>query len=203
MKFRTKFVAVALGVLSAVLLNASSSQAATTWDAVKKKIEGCKDYSLTYAYNGPKGKFNFEYVYIASPMKVRTKILRGSDRNVGTVTIYDKDKDANTVAYRVGSSQLKRSLDHKDVTGTAFYQGVYTLVLSNVKGATPKVSAGETMKGKATTLFEFNVGAGGTYKIWATDDGDIVQTQKIEGAKVTEERKFSDIKWDSNPSTAW
>jgi hypothetical protein len=55
MKFRTKFVAVAMGVLSAVLLS-TQSQAATTWDAVKAKVAGAKDYSCKYVYDGPKGK---------------------------------------------------------------------------------------------------------------------------------------------------
>lgn len=199
MKFRTKFVAVAMGVLSAILLGTSQSQAATTWDAVKAKVAGAKDYSCTYAYTGPKGKYNFEYACINNPLSVRTKVLRGSQDRVGAVTVYNSTENANQVVARVGSGQLKRSLDHKDVAGTSLYQSVYGLIIKDCGSGAPKVSAGESYKGQPTTLFTFTNGC----KVWALDDGTIVKSQKVDGAKVTEERVFSDIVWNSNPKTGF
>lgn len=199
MKFRTKFVAAALGVLSVILLNASTSQAATTWDAVKAKVAGAKDYSCTYEYVGPKGKYNFEYACINNPLSVRTKVLPGSQDRVGAVTTYNSSENANQVVARVGSGQIKRSLDHKDVAGTSLYQSVFGLIIKDCGSGAPKVSAGEAYKGQATTLFTFSNGC----KVWATDDGTIVRSQKVEGSKVKEEREFNNVQWNVNPKTGF
>lgn len=199
MKFRTKFVAVAMGVLSAILLNASTSQAATTWDAVKQKVASAKDYSCTYEYVGPKGKYNLEYACINNPLSVRTKILRGSQDRVGAITVFDSAKDANKVYIRYGGGQLTRNLDHKDVSGTTLYQSVFGLIIKDCGPGNPTVSAGDAWKGKPTTLFTFNNGC----KVWAIDDGTIVRSQKVEGSTVKEERKFDDVQWNVNPKTSF
>lgn len=198
MKFRTKFVAVAMGVLSTILLSASQSQAATTWDAVKAKVANAKDYACKYTYDGPKGHAVIEYGYVANPLAVRTKLLPGSTDEKGAkkvgVVVYNPAKDDKVVA-RIGNGQIKRSIDHVETKGTSLYQSVFGLIIKDAGTGAPKVSVGEDFKGKPTTLFTFGNG----YKIWATDDGDIVHAQKFEGSKMTEDRRFTEITWNCNP----
>ncbi|MEW6280929.1 MAG: hypothetical protein AB1758_20105 [Candidatus Eremiobacterota bacterium] len=201
MKLRTTLAALVLGMLGALVIGAPAARAEANWDAVKKKVESAKDYFVNYDYESTKkGKFKFEYAYV-SPGKIRTKILRGSDKNVGTVIVYDVDKDPKHVIARVGTGQLVRGLDHADVKGTSFYQSVYGLILSDVKSGKPVTKAGENIRGQATTLFEFNVGAGGTYRIYANDNNEILRSEKLEGGRVVEKRDFTKIEWNVNPKT--
>jgi hypothetical protein len=173
-------------------LATSAAFADVTWDAVKKKATSCKSYELTYNYDGPKGKLKFSY-HIILPGKIRTEILESNDSSkVGTVLVYDADKDKDKVIAKIGGGVVPRKTSHKDVVGTPFYQSLFALIFDQIGGGTPTTSSDG---GK--TKFSFKTGSG-TYNVWANAAGDITRTERNDGHE-HETRDINNIKWDSNP----
>lgn len=175
-------------------LMSSSAFAATTWDAVKKKVTSCKDYEVSYRYDGPKGNFKFDYRCIL-PGKIRVEILesKSDSSKVGTIIVYDQAKNKDKVTYKTGGGVMTRNTTHKDVEGTPFYQPVFNLILDQTKaGGAP------TVKDEGgRTRFDFKTGSG-RYSVWANDAGDIVKTERTD-SKETETREFQAVKYNCNP----
>ena len=176
----------------AVVACASAAFADVTWDAVKGKITGAKDYTLVYKYEGPKGNFKFDYK--AAPPKIRTEILeaKSDPSKAGTVSVYDPGALADKVRFKTGGGTITRNLTHKDVVGTAFANPIFTLILDAVKGITPTTKADGDK-----TQFSFKTGTG-TYSIWANKDAEITRTERIDG-RDREVRDFSNVKFNVGP----
>ena len=171
----------------------SAAFADVTWDAVKKKATSCKDYTVSYKYDGPKGKLKFDYRCVLAG-KIRTEILESNDSSkVGTVLVFDKSWNADKVRAKTGGGVITRNLSHKDVTGTPFYQSVFGLILDQVAGSGAPVAKTDG----GNTRFEFKTGTG-RYNVWANDSGDIVKSERTDKLE-KETREFSNVKYNSNP----
>lgn len=186
-------------MMTTALLAACSLHAfaETTWDAVKKKVADGKSYSVEYKYDGPKGKFKFDYRAVV-PDHIRSEIKEASDQSrVGIVAVYDASW--KQVRYKSGGGIIPRNLDHPDVKGTAFMTPVFSLIMDQVGGGKPSSTTAEGDR----TRFEFKTGAG-RFTVWARDNGDIAKTERIDSAtKEKETREFNAIQWNSNPATGF
>lgn len=180
--------------LLSVFLLASAASAEVSWSDVKKKVNGAKSYSVIYKYSGPRGKFDFDYAFTGNG--VRTEILRGSDKSkIGTVIVYDAGWNKDRVRAKTGGGTIVRNITHDDVKDTPFYRSIYGMIFDQVdKLGTPKATA----SGK-NTVFTFK-GAGGQYRIWANENGEIVKTERKD-KREKETRRFATHKWNNNPST--
>lgn len=170
------------------------AQAEVTWDAVKSKITGAKDYSVIYKYNGPNGIFDFDYRWAGD--KIRTEITnsKSDPTRKGTVIVYDKSWKADQVRAKTGGGMITRNLTHKDVVGRPFHQSLYGMILDQVKTlGKPKVTA----QGDKT---QFTFGA--DYTIWANAKGEIIKTERKDG-KTKEVREFLTHKWNTSPAVGF
>ena len=187
---------IAMTALSVILCNLAAF-ADVSWDSVKQKAASASNYEVIYRYDGPKGKFKFDY-RINTPDHIRTEILESNDasKGAGTIIVYDAAKSKDKVTIKTGGGFLNRNLTHKDVDGTPFYQSVFSLILKQIGGGTPKAS-----KDGDRTRFDFATG-GGTFKVWADTSGDITKTERVDSHE-RETREFSGIKFNSNPKTSF
>ena len=174
---------------------------ANNWNAIKAKAEGAKDYALKYDYSGQRGTLKFDYAVVMDGPKVRTEVLRGSDRNVGTVIVFDPSFATDKVRAKIGMGRITRSLDHADVKGTPFFQPLFTMILNELKtyGA-PKVVGTEKVRGQETTVYEFVGPSAINYKVWANANNEMIKTEKKRAGKVIETREFRDIRWNCSPN---
>lgn len=185
---RTSVFTLVAGFLSLILLSSAAS-AQVSWAAVKKKAKSAKNYSVLYKYNGPRGRYDFNYAY--SPAAIRTEILRSSDRSrVGTVVLYDKKWNPSRIRAKVGGGLIVRKTSHKDVKDTPFHQSIYQMVFNQ----TDKLGKPKVKKTGKNTLFTF----GKDYKVWANAKGEILKTQRKKDRK-TETRRFAGHRWNNNP----
>ena len=182
--------------LVGVLASTVQAQAQVTWDQVKQKVQSAKDYQVTYKYDGPKGKFTFDYRAIP-PSKIRIDITEAGDSSKkGAKIFFDESVSKEKVRFNVGGGVIVRNTTHKDVS-EAFYKSLYHLIIDQVGTAKPVVS----QEGDRTR-FEFKTG-GGTYKIWANKNAEIVKTERTVDSKDKEVRDFSVIKWNVNPDMSF
>ncbi len=170
-----------------------------TWDAVKKKINDGKSYSVEYKYEGPKGKYKFDYRAVV-PGKIRSEVKESKldPSRAGAITFFDADFNKDKVRIKVNGGLVTRKRDHEDVADSALVTPMFTLILQQVGPGAPKaVAEGDK------TRFEFNTGAG-KYSIWANSAADITKTERIDSKyKEKEVRDFSTIKWNNNPDVAF
>jgi hypothetical protein len=179
---------------TAFLATISPAQAEVTWDAVKAKIAGAKDYSVIYKYNGPNGIFDFDYRWAGD--KIRTEITssKTDPSRKGTVIVYDKSWKADQVRAKTGGGVITRNLTHVDVVGRPFAQSLYGMILDQVKGlGQPKATA----QGDKTQIT-----FGKDYTIWANSKAEIIKTERKDG-KTKEVREFLTHKWNSNPDVSF
>ena len=179
---------------TALIASILPAQAEVTWDQVKSKITGAKDYTVVYKYNGPQGIYDFDYRYAGD--KIRTEVTNsGTDKSkVGSVIVYDKGWKADQVRAKTGGGVITRNLTHKDVAGRPFATSLYGMILDQTKGlGKPVVSASG---GK--TQFKF----GNAYTVWANDKAEIVKTERKDG-KGKETREFTTHKWNTSPSVGF
>ncbi len=184
-----------LSVFATVLFaSVLPAHADVTWDQVKAKITGAKDYSVTYKYNGPQGIYDFDYRWAGD--KIRTEIInaKSDPSRKGSIIVYDKSWKADQVRAKTGGGVITRNLTHKDVVGRPFHQSLYGMILDQVKSlGKPAVSSSG---GKTTFKF------GGGYTIWANDKAEIIKTERKDG-KSNETREFSGHKWNTSPAVAF
>jgi hypothetical protein len=206
MKSIARIMALLVLAAGTALLGSQASLAAADWSAVVAQHQNAKSYTLLYDYVGPRGKFFFQYAIVdpaSKTPKVRTQILRGSDKNVGTVIIYDPDVATDKVKAKVGLGYITRALTHKDVDNTPFYQSIYGMILREVsKYGKPTVKGTQNYRGVDCTVFQFGSG-GDTYTVFVDANNSIIHTEKRQGGKIVEERYFHDIQWNSNPTIAF
>lgn len=186
---------------AAVLFLAGQAEAqANNWNAVKQKIQGAKDYTLKYDYTGDKGVFKFDYAVVLAGPKVRTEVLRGSERNVGTVIVFDPSFATDKVRAKIGMGRVTRDLTHKDVAGTPFYQPIFTMIMTELNSyGAPKVVGTESVRGVQTTKYQFTGPSAILYTVWVNGNNEIIKTEKKKSGKVIETRDFRDIQWNVNP----
>jgi hypothetical protein len=192
-RLRPKFAA--LTALTVVLCNVAAF-ADVTWNAVKAKVAASNNYEVKYNYDGPKGKFKFDY-RINTPDHIRAELLESNDstKPVGSVVVYDAKALPNKVRTKIGGGTIIRNLTHKDIKDTPFYQPVFKMIVDQVGSAPPVVKhEGDT------TRFEFNTG-GGSYSIWANKSDDIIKTERVDGHE-REIREFNSIHYNTNPNTS-
>lgn len=190
-------------VLTGLLGLAGQAAPANNWNAVKAKAEGAKDYHLKYDYNGERGVIKFDYAAVLDGPKIRAEVLRGSDRNVGTVVVFDPAFAADKVRAKIGMGRITRALDHKDVKGTPFYQPLFTMILNDLKAyPTMKVLGTESVRGQETTAYEFLGASADSYKVWVNGQNEIIKTERRKGGKVVETREFREIRWNCSPDVS-
>lgn len=180
-------------LLAALFLTLLPAQAEVTWDQVTKKINSAKDYQVKYKYDGPSGKFDFDYRW--SPDKIRTEITdsKSEPSRRGTVIVYDKAWAADKVRAKTGGGSIVRNLTHKDVVGRPFHQSLFGMILSETaKLGKPTVSA----SGK-DTKFTFK-SPSGDYAVWTNANAEIIKTETTKD-RVKEIRQLSSLKWNSSP----
>jgi hypothetical protein len=179
---------------TALIASILPAQAEVTWDQVKSKITGAKDYSVVYKYNGPNGVFDFDYRWAGD--KIRTEITNSKTdpSRKGTVIVYDKSWKADQVRAKTGGGVITRNLTHKDVVGRPFHQSLFGMILDQTKSlGKPKVTA----QGDKTQ-FKF----GNDYTVWANSKAEIVKTERKDGTS-KETRDFSTFKWNSSPAVGF
>ena len=184
-----------LSVFATVLIaSVLPAHADVTWDQVKAKINGAKDYSVTYKYNGPQGTYDFDYRWAGD--KIRTEIInaKSDPSRKGSVIVYDKSWKADQVRAKTGGGVITRNLTHKDVVGRPFHQSLFGMILDQVKGLGKPTASSAGGK----TTFKF----GGSYTIWANDKAEIVKTERKDG-KSNETREFSGYKWNTSPAVSF
>ena len=180
-------------IATAMLATVLPAQAEVTWSQVQQKIKSAKDYSVKYKYNGPSGKFDFDYRFAGD--KVRTEIVDSkSDRSRrGTVIVYDKGWKADKIRARTGGGMIIRNLTHKDVKGKPFHESLFGIILKQTAAAgKPRAKAIGNQ-----TKFTFK-SARGSYSVWANDKAEIQKTERNDG-KDREVREFGALKWNSSP----
>jgi polyisoprenoid-binding protein YceI len=189
-----------------VLSLAVQAQAAPAgdWNAVKARIESAKDYTLKYDYSSERGVLKFDYsVSLAGP-RIRTEVLRGSSRNVGSVVVYDPSFAADKVRAKIGMGRITRGLDHPDVVGTPFFQPLFTMILNELKSyPTMKVTGSENVRGQQATVYEFSGTSATEYRVWVNASHEMVRTEKKRAGKVIETRDFRQIRWNCNPKVGF
>lgn len=191
-------LAVALAVVLGIATQVQAQ--ANNWNAVKQKALGATSYKLNYDYSGERGVVKFDHAAVLAGPKVRTEVLRGSDRNVGTVIVFDPGFSTEKVRAKMGMGTITRALTHKDVANTPFYQPVYTMIINELNGfPTMKVAGTENVRGQKTTVYEFTGKSALVYKVWTNDKNEIVKTERKQGGKVLETREFRNIQWDCSP----
>ena len=179
---------------AAVMISVLPAQAEVTWDQVKKKITGAKDYTVMYKYSGPNGIFDFDYRFAGD--KIRTEITdsKSDASRRGTVIVYDKSWAADKVRAKTGGGLITRNLSHDDVKGRPFHQSLFSMILNQVNGlGKPAVSASG-----ANTKFVFKA-PGGSYTILANANAEIVKTERKDG-KDNEVRQLSGHRWNTSPT---
>lgn len=204
MKKLTRMLTLAVA-LAVVLSIASQVQAqANNWNAVKAKIQGAQSYKLNYDYSGERGNIKFDYAFVNAGPKIRTEVLRGSDRNVGTVIVFDPGFATDKVRAKIGMGTITRALTHKDVQNTPFYQSIYGMILNELNTyPTVKVVGTESVRGQQATVYEFTGKSALTYKVWANANNEIIKTEKKQGGKVIETREFRNIQWNCDPKVSF
>lgn len=180
-------------LLAALFLTLIPAQAEVSWAQVKKKAESAKDYAIKYKYDGPNGKYDFDYRW--SPDKVRTEITgsKSDPTKRGTVIVYDKGWNADKVRAKTGGGSITRNLTHKDVAGRPFYQSLFGMIFKE----TDKLGKPTVTKSGKDTKFTFKAPEG-DYSVWANDSGEIVKTEAIKD-RVKEIREISNFQWNSSP----
>lgn len=171
---------------------AFAAPAKAEWDTVVKKILEARDYRFRYDYRGPKGKFAFDYSVVRDGPKVRTKILKGSDRGRGTVILYDPDKSLDSVSITVSLLTLSRSLEAEDVKGSSLYNPLYEQILGKLEGA----ELSDTESGLAGELYVFEKGSEVHRVRVHPETRDIIQYSKSVGTHLIETLTFSKIQWN-------
>lgn len=180
-------------LMAALFLTLLPAQAEVTWDQVKKKIGSAKDYEVKYKYDGPSGKFDFDYRWSAD--QIRTEILesKSDPSRRGTVIVFDKSWAADKVRAKTGGGTIVRNLTHKDVVGRPFHQSLFGMILEE----TSKLGKPAVATAGKETKFTFKA-ASGNYTVWANANGEIVKTEATKD-RVKELRNFSSLKWNSSP----
>lgn len=181
-------------VATALVASTLPAHAEVTWDQVKQKINGAKDYSVTYKYNGPNGIFDFDYRWAGD--KIRTEITNSKTdpTRKGTVIVYDKSWKADQVRAKTGGGMITRNLTHKDVVGRPFHQSLFGMILDQTKSlGAPKV----TQQGDKTQ-FKF----GNDYTVWANSKGEIIKTERKDGT-AKEVREFLTHRWNNSPAVGF
>jgi len=199
----TLALAVAVAFVLSLAVQAQAAPAGD-WNAVKARIESAKDYTLKYDYSSERGVLKFDYsVSLAGP-RIRTEVLRGSSRNVGSVVVYDPSFAADKVRAKVGMGRITRGLDHPDVVGTPFFQPLFTMILNELKSyPTMKVAGSENVRGQQTTVYEFSGTSATEYRVWVNASNEMVRTEKKRAGKVIETRDFRQIRWNCNPKVGF
>lgn len=174
---------------------ASSAHAEVTWDKVKGKITSSKDYTVTYKYDGPQGKYEFDYRFAGGGSNIRTEITKSKSdpTRKGTVIVYDKSWDADKIRAKTGGGMIVRNLTHKDVEDRPFAEGIFQMILRQVGSETPSAKAEGS-----NTRFQFKSG----YEIVANGKGEIVETRR-KHKKVDESRWFDNHGWNNSPKTGF
>jgi hypothetical protein len=176
-----------------VLLLVLPCWAEVSWDKVESKLDSKKPYSVTYKYQGPNGKYEFDYRFAGS--KIRTEILssKSDPSKRGTVIVYDRDWNADRIRAKTGGGLIIRSLTHKDVAGRPFHQSLFAMIAEQVSSLGKPTASSEG----SLTKFQFGKGANG-YVVVADSDGNVVRTER-QVDRVKEVRGFSGLSW-SKPS---
>ncbi|MGE0495516.1 MAG: hypothetical protein AB7S38_40300 [Vulcanimicrobiota bacterium] len=109
-------------ILSLIWLSALAvARADPHWQAVVDKIQAAHDYSFQYDYRGEEGSYSFRYQAVPKDPVVRTEILEGSSRGVGTVIFYDAKLSTEYVQMKTSFITLRRSITSRDIEDTSLY----------------------------------------------------------------------------------
>lgn len=185
-----------LTCLMSVMLLSAAASAQVTWKQVQDKARSAKSYSVLYNYSGPRGEYSFTYAF--TPDAIRTDITRASDRSrVGTVVVFDKSWNPERVRAKVGGGVIVRSTSHVDVRDTPFYRSVYEMVFQQ----TDRLGSPSTRVSGRNTIFTFK-GAGGDYRVWVNNVGEILKTERKDDGNV-ETRRFAGHRWNNSPATSF
>lgn len=179
-------------ILLTLFLVTSAASAEVSWDAVKKKIASAKDYHVDYSYSGPRGDYDFDYAYAGNTVRTEIKKSKPDKTKTGTVILFDKNWNSDRIRAKTGSGLITRKLNHKEVVDTPFYRSLMGMILEQIGSAKP-----QTKEVSGKTLFTFKV-AGGSYRVWANKDAEIVKTER-KTSEGDETRSFSNYKWNKSP----
>ncbi|MBI3927320.1 MAG: hypothetical protein HY319_17415 [Armatimonadetes bacterium] len=194
-----RFVLLCLLVVGSTL-SVLAQDAASSWDAVLVRIARARDYRVRYRTTGPRGSFRVDYACV-KPDRVRMEILEGSDRNVGTVSVYDPEISRDRVLLRFSNSVIARSLTHKDVQGTPMmYRSLFDQIVEKVADTRPELVRQEPVGGHKALLLRFSRGGNKTMLVWINTHGEILRTQEKEGDSLLEDMEFSGHQWDVQPT---
>ncbi len=179
----------------ATALVVSTAHAEVSWDKVKGKITSAKDYSVDYKYDGPQGKYEFDYRFAGSGSNIRTEITKAKSdpTKKGTVIVYDKSWNEGKIRAKTGGGMIVRNLTHDDVQDRPFHEGIFQMILRQVGSETPSAKAEGS-----NTRFKFKSG----YEIVANGKGEIIETRR-KHKKQDEEREFKNHKWNNSPKTGF
>ncbi len=164
------------------------------WQEAVTKVETCQDYSVVCSYSGPRG--NFKMTCLAnSAEKVKTVVMAGSDRHVGTTSVFDKEMAPGQVLLRFPSgSVVLRKVEHDQVKDTPLFISVYHHLLGRLRSADkprPVQEAGP-LEG-----FEFDLPSGSTMNVWVNPQAEIVRARAEMGKNVMEEAFFENLEWET------
>lgn len=184
-------------ILSLIWLSALSvARADPHWQAVVDKIQAAHDYSFHYDYRGEEGSYSFNYQAVPKDPVVRTEILEGSSRGVGTVIFYDAKVSTEYVQMKTSFMTLRRSVSWRDIEGTSLYIPLFQQLVERMAEAK---LIGSSATGDTWTF----VFGDESYRHELEADlesHDLRAYRRYSQDKLQEALTFGPIRWNSEPT---
>lgn len=189
-------VLVVLGTLLTVKASAQPQQSPRVWSEVTSKIANAHDYHFDCIYRYQGATYRFDYA-VADHTTVRVRIMPGSSKYVGAISLYRPDIAADKLLIRFPSgSVIARDISHHGLAGAPLHRSIYDrLVAMAGRAAPPQVTA----RAPSETALSFALPDSCALKVWVDGAHDIVRAQVCRGGQVTESMRFTNIAWNTNP----
>ncbi|MCA9790581.1 MAG: hypothetical protein KC910_02250 [Candidatus Eremiobacteraeota bacterium] len=166
------------------------------WQAVVDKIEAAHDYAFHYDYRGEEGTYSFSYQAVPKVPMVRTEILEGSSRGVGTVIFYDAKLSTEYVQMKTSFLTLRRSITSRDIEDTSLYIPLFQQLVDRMAKA--KLTASSATGDTWTFVFQDE---SFRHELEADiESNELRAYRRYAKDKLLESLTFGPIRWNSDPT---
>ncbi|MCA9776297.1 MAG: hypothetical protein KC800_06255 [Candidatus Eremiobacteraeota bacterium] len=174
-----------------LIASATPATADSPWAKTLAKMTSREGYALNYSYEGPEGKFLFQYIVQGAGSKILTEVLEGSARGSGTRIYYEPAKDKDNVFMETAIVTLRRSLEARDIKDSSLYQPLFAQIV----GELPAQSPSETLPFGEGHMFVFGKKEGVQARVTVDAQGNPTSYRRLEKGKDVKKFTFSNLDW--------
>ena len=167
----------------------------SVWALTRAKMTGSQGYTLNYSYEGPEGKFLFQYTVQGEGSKILTEVLEGSARGSGTRIYYEPAKDKENAFMETAIVTLRRSLEARDIKDSSLYQPLFAQIVSELPAQEPA----EVLPFGEGYILVFGAKNAVQARVTVDAQGNPLSYRRLEQGKEVKKFNFTNLDWGFHP----